>query len=103
MKDYYNSEVDFIERYRITKNGEIRVFYNDGTCWIIPYTKENEEKVKFKMLNQAKIISNKEDLYKKEKSKYFMYSGLGLLGVGVFNVYLNHRFSLDLTKFIGLN
>ncbi len=103
MKDYYNSEVDFIENYRITKNKEIHVRYGDNHTWIIPYTKENEETIKFKMLNQAKIISNKKDLYKKRKNKYFAYSSLGLLGVGLLNFYLNRKFPFDLTKFVFIN
>ena len=70
MKDYYDSEVDFIINYKITKKGEICVRYSGNHTWIIPYTKENEDTIKYKMLNQAKVINNKKDLYKKDKNKY---------------------------------
>lgn len=103
MKDYYNNKFDFIENYRIIKGGEIHLFYSDGYIWIVPHTKENEEIIKYKMLNQAKKINNNQNLYKKDKAKYFVLSNLAILGVGLFNIYLNQKFSFDLVKFVCIN
>ncbi|MGI6329247.1 MAG: hypothetical protein ACOXZR_00095 [Bacilli bacterium] len=103
MKDYYNSDVDFIEGYQVIKGEEIHLYFNDGHTWIVPYTDNNETKIKRQMVKQAKKIKEQKVIYKKEKTKNLFLLGLTVVGGISLNVFLKNQFLLDPIKHILLN